>query len=97
MKNLRPLGDRVLIKLIKPENKTEAGIILPSETNQTIRLGVIIAVGPGKRNPQGKLIPMRVKENETVYLAKYSGTELDNDHLIIREDEIIGRTSSDID
>ena len=89
-KNFRPLGDRILVKRIKEENKTEAGIILPTETNQTIKLGVIIATGPGRQDERGNLIPINVKENETIYFVKYSGTEVDDDHLILRENEIVG-------
>jgi len=89
-KKFRPLGDRVLIKRVEDENKTEGGIIIPDAAKEKTQTGMVVAVGPGRYDAQGKLIPMNVKENEMVYFAKYSGTELDDEQLIIREDEILG-------
>jgi len=89
-KKFRPLGDRVLIKRVEDENKTEGGIIIPDAAKEKAQTGLVVSVGPGRYDAQGKLIPMNVKENEMVYFGKYSGTEVDDEHLIIREDEILG-------
>ena len=89
-KKFRPLGDRVLIKRVEDESKTEGGIIIPDAAKEKAQTAVVVAVGSGKVDAQGKVIPMHVKENDIVYFGKYSGTELDDDHLIVREDEILG-------
>ena len=89
-KKFRPLGDRVLIKRVEDESKTEGGIIIPDAAKEKAQTAVVVAVGPGKVDAQGKVIPMHVKENDIVYFGKYSGTELDDDHMIVREDEILG-------
>jgi len=89
-KKLRPLGDRVLIKRVDDESKTAGGIIIPEGAKEKAQTGVVIAVGPGHRDADGKLIPMHLKVDDVVYFGKYSGTEVDDEHLIVREDEILG-------
>ncbi len=89
-KNFRPLGDRVLIKRVEDESKTEGGIIIPEAAKEKAQTAKVIAVGPGRYDAQGKLIPMNVKVGDLVYFGKYSGTEVDDEHLIIREEEILG-------
>jgi chaperonin GroES len=87
--NFRPLGDRVLIKLIENEEKTTAGIIIPDAAKEKPQKGTIVAVGCG-RMYKGVITPLTVKLNDTVYFTKYSGTDAGNNHLIIREDDILG-------
>jgi chaperonin GroES len=86
---LRPLGDRVLIKRLESEEKTASGIYLPDAAKEKPQLGKVIAVGQG-RTFEGKTTPLTVNVNDTVYFGKYSGTEAGPDHLIIREDDILG-------
>jgi chaperonin GroES len=84
----RPLHDRVVVKRIDAEEKTAAGIIIPDTAK-----GKIIAVGPGGRDENGKLIPIDVKVGETVLFGKWSGTEVKidgEDLLIMKESDIMG-------
>lgn len=87
----RPLGDRVLVKLLESEEKTAGGIIIPDAAKEKAQTAKVIAVGAGRKDVNGKLIPLDVTVNDVVYFGKYAGTELsDKEHLIIREDEILG-------
>jgi len=85
----RPLGDRALIKRLEGEDKTASGIYLPDAAKEKPQTGCVIAVGPG-RTHEGKAIPMSVKVNDIVYFSKYAGTDAGQDHLIVREDDILG-------
>ncbi len=86
----RPLGDRVLIRRLEGEEKTESGIIIPEAAKEKAQTGLVIAVGAGQRDANGNIVPLSVKVDDTVYFGKYAGTEASDDHLIIREDEILG-------
>ncbi|HSC25598.1 MAG TPA: co-chaperone GroES [Candidatus Babeliales bacterium] len=85
----RPLGDRVLVKLVEVEEKTTSGIIIPDAAKEKPQQGIIVAVGQG-RTHEGKITPLSVNINDTVYFGKYAGTDAGNNHLIIREDDILG-------
>lgn len=87
---LKPLGDRVLVKRIEGEEKTASGIIIPDVAKEKAQTGAVLAVGPGRKDADGHVIPLDVKIGDVVYFGKYVGTEAGNDHLIIREDEILG-------
>lgn len=86
----RPLGDRVLIKRIEEQEKTQGGLYIPDAAKEKAQLGAVIAVGAGKTDASGKVIPMAVKAGDTVYFGKYAGTETGKDHLVLREEEILG-------
>lgn len=86
----RPLGDRVLVKRIEEQEKTQGGIIIPDAAKEKAQLGAVISVGSGKVDMQGRVIPMAVKAGDTVYFGKYAGTETGKDHLVLREEEILG-------
>jgi chaperonin GroES len=91
--NVKPLGDRVLVHPIEQEEVKKGGIIIPDTAKEKPQEGKIVAVGPGKRDDQGKLIPMDVKKNDRVLYSKYGGTEIKIDgkeYLIMREDDILG-------
>ena len=77
--NIKPLGDRVLIKLIESEEITKGGIYIPDTAKEKPQEGEIVAVGPGKILDDGKRAPMEVKVGDIVLFAKYSGTELKRD------------------
>lgn len=87
---LRPLGDRVLIKRIEEQEKTQGGLFIPDAAKEKAQLGAVLATGNGRTDATGKITPLQVKVGDTVYFGKYSGTEAGKDHLIIREDEILG-------
>jgi len=87
---IRPLYDRVLVKRLETEEKTEGGIIIPDTAKEKGQTGKVVAVGTGRLSKDGKVTPLQVKEGNVIYFGKYSGTDLGEDHLIIREDEILG-------
>ncbi|XP_058107423.1 10 kDa chaperonin, mitochondrial-like [Magnolia sinica] len=91
-KRLIPSLNRVLIEKIVPPSKTNAGILLPEKTNK-LNSGKVVAVGPGARDRDGKLIPVSLKEGETVLLPEYGGTEVklgDKEYHLYRDDDILG-------
>jgi chaperonin GroES len=87
---IRPLGDRVLVRRMESEEKTKSGLFIPDAAKEKPQKGAVIAVGAGRKNKDGQLIPVDVKVDDIVYFSKYAGTETDEDYLIIREDEILG-------
>jgi len=93
MKGIRPLGDRILVKRIKEEDKTKGGIIIPDTAKEKPQEGKVIAVGRGRRSEKGDLIAPDVKAGDRILFGKYSGSEVKlegDDHLILREDDILG-------
>ncbi|ABY35942.1 MULTISPECIES: co-chaperone GroES [Chloroflexus] len=91
---IRPLGDRVVVKPVEREEKTKTGIYLPDTASKERPMeGTVLAVGEGRRDDNGKLIPMNVKVGDRVIFAKYSGTEFkldDVEYLILSEKDILG-------
>jgi chaperonin GroES len=97
MKGLRPLGDRILVKRVKEEERTKGGIIIPDTAKEKPQEGKIVAVGKGKYGDDGKLIPIEVKPGDKILFGKYSGSEFKlegEDLLILREDDILGISTS---
>ena len=91
---LNPLADRVVLKAQEAEEKTASGIILPDTAKEKPQMGQIVAVGPGKTNDNGNVIPMTLKDGDTVLYGKYSGTEINvdgEDLLIMRENDILAK------
>jgi chaperonin GroES len=89
---LRPLGDRVWIQPIEQEETTTSGIILPETAKEKPQEGKVVAAGPGRRDDDGKRIPMDVAEGDRVLYAKYAGTEVkleDKKYLILKESDIL--------
>ena len=90
---VRPLNDRVLIKRLDAKEMVRGGIIIPDSAKEKPMEGEVIAVGPGKLDETGKLMPMTVKAGDKVLVGKYAGTEIKIDeieHIIVREDEVLG-------
>lgn len=90
---VRPLNDRVLIKRLEAKEMVRGGIIIPDSAKEKPMEGEVIAVGPGKMDETGKLMPMSVKAGDKVLVGKYAGTEIKIDeveHIIVREDEVLG-------
>ena len=89
----RPLHDRVVVRRIDAEEKTKGGIIIPDTAREKPQEGEIIAVGPGGRDENGKLIPIDLKAGDRVLFGKWSGTEVKiegEDLLIMKESDIMG-------
>ena len=93
---LQPLGDRVVVQPSEEEDVTKGGIILPDTAKEKPQRGVVIAVGPGKLDEEGKRIPMEVKKGDKVIYSKYAGSEIkqdDKEVLILRESDILAKYS----
>jgi len=89
----RPLHDRVAIRRIKEDTKSKGGILIPETAREKPVEGEVVAVGPGRRDEAGKLIPLDVRAGETILFGKWSGTEVKidgEDILIIQESDIMG-------
>jgi chaperonin GroES len=90
--NLKPLGDRIVVKPVEEEERTKGGIVLPDTAKEKPQEAEVVAVGPGARNEKGERVPMEVKVGDRVIYAKYSGTEFkqeDEDYLILRESDVL--------
>ena len=90
---IKPLGDRVLVKAIEEEEQVRGGIIIPDTAREKPQQGEIIAVGPGKVTEDGKVLPMHVKEGDTILFGKYAGTEIKiegDEIMIMHENDILG-------
>ena len=91
---IRPLQDRILVKRVEEEAKTKGGIIIPDSAKEKPAEGKVTAVGKGKIDENGKLIPMEVKKGDRILFGKYSGTEVKisgEEYLIMREDDVLAR------
>lgn len=96
--NLTPLQDRVLVRRVEEDTKTAGGIIIPDNHAQKPHQGIVIAVGSGTVLDNGTLIPLEVKEGDTVLFGKYSGTEVKVNGelvLVMKEEEILGIFNKD--
>lgn len=90
--NLKPLGDRLVIKPAGREEMTASGIVLPDTAKEKPQRGTIVAAGEGRRDDDGKRIPLDVKVGDEVLFAKYAGTEFkldDQDLLILAEKDVL--------
>jgi len=88
-KKFRPLGDYILVKRVESEEKTSSGIIIPDAAKEKAQTGIVIAVGKGRIH-EGAITPLTVQVNDTVYFGKYTGTDAGNDHIIVRESDVLG-------
>jgi len=89
--NLKPLGDRVIVKQAEAETQTKSGLILADTAKEKPQKGSVVAVGDGKLNKKGERIPLDVKVGDTVIYSKYGGTEIKvegDEYLILKADDI---------
>ena len=89
---IRPLKDRVLVEPVEDSETVKGGIIIPDSAKEKPQEGIVIAVGKGKMDKDGKLIPMDVKKGDKVLMPKYGGTEVkinDKEYKIINEEDIV--------
>ena len=90
---VKPLDDRILVKPIEKEARTESGLYLPESSKERPVQGKVVAVGPGKLLDNGKRADLSVKKGDTVVYGKYAGSEVEIkgvEHLILRESEVLG-------
>lgn len=89
----RPLHDRVVVRRIEEDSKTSGGIIIPDTAQEKPQQGEVVAVGPGGRDDNGKVLPLDVKSGDKVLFGKWSGTEVKisgEEVLIMKESDILG-------
>ncbi len=90
--NLKPLADRIVVKVLEAEEKTASGIVLPDKAKEKPQEGEVIAVGPGKVLDDGTRLEMEVKAGDKVIFSRYAGTEVKvqgEEYLILRQDDVL--------
>jgi chaperonin GroES len=90
---IRPLRDRLIVQRMDEEAKTASGLYIPDSAKEKPQQGKVIAVGKGKVNEDGTIVPMAVNAGDKILFGKYSGTEIKLDgceYLIMREDDVLG-------
>ena len=92
--DLQQLGDRLIVEVLEEEETTTSGIVLPDTAKEKPQRGKVLAVGPGSRNDEGKIIPMEIAEGDEIIFSKYGGTEVklgSDDVLILRESDVLAK------
>jgi len=92
--NLKPLGDRLIVRALDEEETTASGIVLPDTAKEKPQKGEILAVGDGNRDDDGERIPLDVAAGDTVLYSKYGGTEVKvdgEDLLVLRESDVLAK------
>ena len=90
---IRPLQDRILVKRVEEEEKTQGGIIIPDTAKEKPQQGIVVAAGPGKAGDDGKVRPLDVKKGDKVLFGKYSGQTVKvkgEELLVMREEDLMG-------
>ncbi|MFA5360428.1 MAG: co-chaperone GroES [Candidatus Paceibacterota bacterium] len=90
--NIKPLSDHIFVEALSEEKTTKGGIFIPESADEKPEIGKVIAVGPGKTNDEGKIIPLNVKIGDKVLFTKYAPNEIkidDKEYLVIREDDVL--------
>ena len=90
--NLKPMGDRVVIRPVEQEDQTKSGLFLPETAKEKPQQGTVIAAGPGSRKENGERVALDVQVNDLVLYAKYGGTTIKIDgqeYLILKESEVL--------
>lgn len=90
--NLKPLADRIVVKVLEAEEKTASGIVLPDKAKEKPQEGEVIAVGTGKVLDNGTRLEMELKAGDKVIFSRYAGTEVKvkgDEYLILRQDDVL--------
>ena len=91
--NIRPLGDKVIVKRVDAEEKTAGGIVIPDSAKEKPKRGIILAIGNGRLLDDGTRSKMQVKKSDEVMFTSYAGTEIKvdgEDYMIMDESDILG-------
>ena len=94
---LKPLGDRLIVKVVEEEETTASGIVLPDTAKEKPQRGKVLAAGDGKVSDDGKRVPLDVAEGDEVLYSKYGGTEIKvdgEDLLVLRESDVLAKVES---
>jgi chaperonin GroES len=92
MTQIKPLQDRLVIKRVEADSKTSGGIIIPDNAKEKPAEGIVVAVGSGARNSDGKTIPLELKAGDRVLFAKWGGTEIKHNGeelIILKESDVL--------
>ena len=90
--NIRPLYDRIVVKRLEEKEQVSGSIIIPDTAKEKPQEGEVFAVGKGKRNDKGEIVPLELEVGNKILFGKYSGSDIkidDNEYLIMREDEVL--------
>jgi len=90
--NIRPLYDRIVVKRLEEKEQTSGSIIIPDTAKEKPQEGEVVAVGKGKRNDKGEIVPLELEVGNKILFGKYSGSDIkvdSNEYLIMREDEVL--------
>ncbi|MEZ5073323.1 MAG: co-chaperone GroES [Solirubrobacterales bacterium] len=94
--NLKPLGDRLIVRAVEEEETTASGIVLPDTAKEKPQKGEVLAVGDGARDDDGERIPLDVAVGDIVLYSKYGGTEVKvdgEDLLVLRESDVLAKVA----
>jgi chaperonin GroES len=94
--NLKPLGDRLIVKAVEEDEVTASGIVLPDTAKEKPQRGKVLAVGDGKIGDDNKRVPLDVAEGDEVLYSKYGGTEIvidGEDLLVLRESDVLAKVA----
>ena len=89
---VQPLGDRLLVEVLKAKDKTKGGIVLPDTAKEKPQEAKVVAAGSGRVSDDGKKIALEVKKGDTILFGKYTGTEItvdDTEYLILKEEDVL--------
>ncbi|SEA92253.1 chaperonin GroES [Thalassobacillus cyri] len=89
---LKPLGDRIVIEIVKQEEKTASGIVLPDSAKEKPQEGKVVAVGTGRVTDNGEKVALEVAQGDHVIYSKFAGTEVKyegKEYLVIRESDVL--------
>lgn len=92
--NLKPLGDRLIVRALEEDETTASGLVLPDTAKEKPQKGEVLAVGDGPLNDDGKRVPLDVAKGDTVLYSKYGGTEIKvegEDLLVLRESDVLAK------
>lgn len=87
---IRPLYDRLYIERLEGNERTASGLYIPEGAKEKGQTGKVLATGLGKVDQNGKTLPLQVKVGDVVFFGKYAGTDIDEKHLVLREEDILG-------
>lgn len=96
--NFEPLGDRIIVLQDNPEEKTEAGLIIPQTVQDKPFTGLVVEVGPGAIKENGERREMEIKKGDRIYFSQYSGAKISIEgveYLMMKEADVIGRFKED--
>ena len=89
IQKIRPLYDRLYIERIEAQERTQGGLYIPEGAKEKGQTGKVLATGQGRLDQQGTITSLAVKVGDIVYFGKYAGTDIDEKHLILREDDVL--------